>query len=271
MAEVGDVHTPQPTSPRAPTSASALSPQALRIHAALPQTQCQRCGYPDCAGYAHAIAHEAAPINQCPPGGAEGVARLAALIAEAVQALKPLATVAPSLPATALASAPTTAFSTAHGSINPEFGREQERTVAFIDEDWCIGCTLCIKACPVDAIIGSNKFMHTVIEPLCTGCELCIPACPVDCIELEITTPGRTGWQAWTAPDAAQALDRYEFHSFSRNILKGLKAKKHEKALQDKLADLPAHSRITDPSVLDKKRGFIEAALQKARDKSANA
>ena len=289
------MHAPQPT------SVHALSPQALRIHAALPQTQCQRCGYPDCAGYAHAIAHEAAPINQCPPGGAEGIARIAALVTQPTQALQPVATsastTAPLSPAplspaplspaplspaplspaplspaplspAPLSPAPLSPAPLSPAFLNPEFGREQERTIAFIDEDWCIGCTLCIKACPVDAIIGSNKFMHTVIEPLCTGCELCIPACPVDCIELEIATPGRTGWQAWTAPEAAQALERYEFHSFHRNKVAGLQAKKHEKTLQGKLTNLPAHSRITNPVVLDKKRGFIEAALQKARNKS---
>ncbi len=221
------------------TSVQALSPQALRIHAALPQTQCQRCGYPDCAGYAHAIAHEAAPINQCPPGGGEGVARLAALTSQPVVPL------------------------------NPAFGVEQERTVAFIDEAWCIGCTLCIKACPVDAIIGSNKLMHTVIESACTGCELCIPACPVDCIEIEIATPGQTGWQAWSAKDADEALQRYEFRSKLHSKRLGQRDKRHEKALQDKLADLPAHSRITDPAILDKKRSMIEAAMQKARDKKA--
>lgn len=225
------------------TSVQALSPLALRIHAALPQTQCQRCGYPDCAGYAHAIAHEAAPINQCPPGGMEGLQRLAAITHTSPSA-------------TSL-------------RLNPAFGQEQERTVAFIDEDWCIGCTLCIKACPVDAIIGSNKHMHTVLEAACTGCELCIPACPVDCIELEIATPGRTGWQAWTAPAAEQALQHYERHVQLAQARKGSKAKKHEKALQEKLSDLPSHSRITDSAVLDKKRGFIAAALQKARDKSA--
>jgi Na+-translocating ferredoxin:NAD+ oxidoreductase subunit B len=225
------------------TPVAALSPQALRIHAALPQTQCQRCGYPDCAGYAHAIAHEAAPINQCPPGGAEGVARLAAL------------TLQPDL----------TARRSALPALNPTFGVEQERTVAFIDEDWCIGCTLCIKACPVDAIIGSNKFMHSIIESACTGCELCVPACPVDCIELEIATPGKTGWQAWSALDAAKALERYELRSWLRSSQKDSKAKQHKKELQDKLADLPAHSRITDPAVLDRKRSIIEAAMRKAR------
>ncbi len=219
------------------TPVSALSPQALRIHAALPQTQCQRCGYPDCAGYAHAIAHEAAPINQCPPGGTEGVQRLAALTSQ-----------------------PTTA-------LNPQFGVEQERTVAFIDEDWCIGCTLCIKACPVDAIIGSNKHMHTIIEDTCTGCELCIPACPVDCIEIEIATPGQTGWQAWSAPLADQALDRYELHTSKANKSLRQRAKKQLSALQDKLTDLPNHSRITDPAILSQKRSMVQAAMDKARAK----
>ena len=125
---------------------------AGRILDALPQTQCTRCGYPDCAGYAHAIADGIADINQCPPGGEAGVVRLADITGRSPQPL------------------------------NPEFGIEGPRTVAFIDEDWCIGCTLCIAACPTDAIIGSNKRMHTVIEEFCTGCELCLPVCPVDCI-----------------------------------------------------------------------------------------
>ena len=155
--------------------------RAARILAALPQTQCQRCGYPDCAAYAQAIADGQAAINQCPPGGAEGVQRLAALTGQ------------PALP------------------LNPEHGAEGPRHVAWIDEAWCIGCTLCIKACPVDCIVGGNKRMHTVIEAQCTGCELCIPACPVDCIALENVTGTRTGWAAWSAADADSARERFEF------------------------------------------------------------
>jgi electron transport complex protein RnfB len=160
-------------------SEPTLSQQLLD---ALPQTQCTRCGYPDCAAYANAIAHENAPINRCPPGGAEGIARLAGLTQQ---------------PAVAL---------------DPAFGTEAPRHMAFVDEAWCIGCTLCLKACPVDAIIGTNKRMHTVLEAHCTGCELCIPACPVDCIHLENTSGNRTGWAAWSAEQAHQARQRYARH-----------------------------------------------------------
>ena len=160
----------------------SLQGLAARIDAALPQTQCTRCGYPDCAAYAQAIADGEAAINQCPPGGAEGVLRLAALTGQAVQPL------------------------------NPENGPEGPRMLAVIDEAWCIGCTLCIKACPTDAILGANKLMHTVIAPHCTGCELCIPVCPVDCIQLTAASGEATGWNAWSAEQAEHARLRYAAH-----------------------------------------------------------
>jgi Na+-translocating ferredoxin:NAD+ oxidoreductase subunit B len=210
---------------------------AQRILSALPQTQCTRCGYPDCAAYAQAIAQGEAGINQCPPGGAEGVQRLAHITGRAV------------LP------------------LSAEHGQEGERQMAFIDENWCIGCTLCLPACPVDAIVGSNKRMHTVIEAHCTGCELCIPACPVDCIKLESATPGRTGWQAWSQPQADAARKRYEIHSYLHREYAGEQAKSLEKQAEEVLQDLPSHSRITDTAVLDKKKTMIEAALARARAK----
>ncbi len=152
---------------------------AMRVLDALPQTQCARCGYPDCEAYAAAIAADHAAINQCPPGGAEGIIRLAAVTGR------------PILP------------------LNPDNGVEAPRSLAVIDENWCIGCTLCIKACPTDAIIGSNKLMHTVIEPYCTGCELCLPVCPVDCIVMENDSGDATGWDAWSDEKAQQARTRY--------------------------------------------------------------
>ncbi len=213
---------------------------ATRIDAVLPQTQCTRCGYPDCAGYAQAIAAGAAAINQCPPGGAEGIARLSR------------ATGLPALP------------------LNPRNGVEGPRGVAVIDEDWCIGCTLCIAACPTDAIIGSNKLMHTVIEPYCTGCELCVPACPVDCISMENVTHALTGWAAWSQSQADEARHRYEFSSFRRSRDKDENDKRLEEKARAKLADLPAHSQITDPQALAQKRAVIEAALARARARARN-
>jgi H+/Na+-translocating ferredoxin:NAD+ oxidoreductase subunit B len=127
---------------------------AQRIDALLPQTQCTKCGYDGCRPYAEAIAAGAADIDQCPPGGEAGVARLAALLGREP---KPL---------------------------NPVHGAYRAPQVAIIDEETCIGCAKCIQACPVDAIVGASKLMHTVIASWCTGCELCLPPCPVDCIEL---------------------------------------------------------------------------------------
>ena len=192
-----------------------MNPQAQRIHAALPQTQCTRCGYPDCAGYAQAIADGQAEINQCPPGGAEGIVRLAGLTGRSA------------LP------------------INPANGVEAPRAVAVIDEAWCIGCTLCIEACPTDAIVGTNKCMHTVIEPYCTGCELCVPACPVDCISLENVTAERTGWAAWSQAQADEALERYQ-------------SRKHR---------LEREAKQAEAAELGRKRALIEAALARARAK----
>ena len=165
---------------------AAVQRLAARIDAALPQTQCTRCGEPDCATYALAVASGRAGINQCPPGGAEGVARLAALTGQPVLAL------------------------------SPEHGQEGPRSLAVIDEAWCIGCTLCLDACPTDAIIGANKRMHTVIAAHCTGCELCIPVCPVDCIELVNDSGSRTGWAAWSPSQAEHARRRYAAHQWRR-------------------------------------------------------
>jgi Na+-translocating ferredoxin:NAD+ oxidoreductase subunit B len=211
---------------------------AARIHAALPQTQCTRCGYPDCAGYAQAIAAGEAEINQCPPGGAQGIQRLAAI------------TERPVIP------------------LNPANGLEGPRAVAVIDEGWCIGCTLCIAACPTDAILGSNKLMHTVIEPYCTGCELCVPVCPVDCISLESVTGERTGWHAWSEAQAQEALHRYE----QRKLRLAREADEHAQRLeakaQAKLTDLQTHTHGAQGAEADRKRAVIEAALARARARS---
>lgn len=141
-------------------------PLTEKIDALLPQTQCGQCGFPGCKPYAKAIADGKADINQCPPGGQEGVEKLAELLGTEA---KPL---------------------------NAEHGEQSLPQVAFIIEDQCIGCTKCIQACPVDAILGTNRKMHTVIASECTGCRLCVEPCPVNCI---IMKPLQNPWN-WEKP-----------------------------------------------------------------------
>ncbi len=205
------------------------------VDALLPQTQCTRCGYPDCRAYAEAVASGAAGINQCPPGGAEGIVRLAR------------ATGRPVLP------------------LDATHGVEGPRLLAVIDETWCIGCTLCIKACPVDCILGASKQMHTVIEPDCTGCELCVPACPVDCIAMIPVTPGRSGWAAWSSDQSSRAREQYEFRRMRLQRAQSDNDERLARKAAEKLADLAAASRHTDPAVLDSKRAVVEAALARVR------
>lgn len=205
---------------------------ATRILAALPQTQCTRCGYADCAAYANAVASGEAGINQCPPGGAQGIERLADITGHAL------------------------------APLNPDNGVESPRVLAVIDENWCIGCTLCIEACPTDAIFGSNKRMHTVIESHCTGCELCIPVCPVDCIQLENVSGSATGWNAWSGYQAELARSRYELH---RQRLGSETAGTGLGTGPAALPDAAAAQALTAASAPDKKGATIEAALQRAR------
>ena len=147
-------------------------PLVEKIDAILPQTQCGQCGYPGCHPYAEAIAAGTADINCCPPGGEEGIKKLADLLGREA---KPL---------------------------SAEHGVEKPKSTAFIDENTCIGCTLCMQACPVDAIVGAAKQMHTVIASQCTGCELCLPPCPVDCIAMVPIGESVVTWK-WKYPIVA--------------------------------------------------------------------
>lgn len=153
---------------------------ADEIDALLPQTQCTRCGYAGCRPYAEAIISGSAEINQCPPGGAATIARLASALGRAPLALNPL-----------------------NGSESPEL-------VAYIDEGRCIGCIKCLAPCPVDAIIGAKQQTHTVVASLCTGCELCVAPCPVDCI---LMLPRSDLAQPAAAPPAALNRERFAAHN----------------------------------------------------------
>lgn len=215
------------------TDSSSNTPSlADRIDALLPQTQCEQCGYHGCRPYAEAIAAGEADINQCPPGGQVGIDKLAALLG-----------CAPKL-------------------LNPANGIEKPRTLARIIEPECIGCTKCIQVCPVDAIVGAGKRMHTVIDDRCTGCELCVPACPVDCIVLD---PMPAAQIDKTHADAAREHFRQREARLARERaerdaqLAARKAAMHKPATGQ---DQPAVSAPLSHSA-------VQAAIERARAKRA--
>ncbi|MES2261275.1 MAG: electron transport complex subunit RsxB [Pseudomonadota bacterium] len=215
---------------------------ADRIEDVLPQTQCTKCGYAGCRPYAEAIAAGQAGINQCPPGGAEGIVRLSSV------------TGYPIIP------------------LNPVNGLERPRAVAYVDETLCIGCTLCIQACPVDAIAGAAKQMHTVLPELCTGCDLCVPACPVDCIVMYPVTDN-TGWQAWSEEQAGAARERHDFRLLrlrrERDENDARLAAKAAAKMQEVDALDPATA--ADAAEKERKRAIIAAAMERARLKAEAA
>lgn len=211
------------------------------IEDALPQTQCTKCGYPACRPYAEAIAAGEAEINQCPPGGHEGIERLSAITGRKVIAL------------------------------NPVNGFERPRPVAFIDESLCIGCTLCIQACPVDAILGAAKQMHTILPSLCTGCDLCVAPCPVDCIVMFPVTGDAAGWDAWTQDQADAARARHDFRTARlERERRENDARLAAKAVA-KMKEVTAETGNTEAEIAEKerKRAIIAAAIERARQKAS--
>jgi len=195
---------------------------AERVDAQLPQTQCTRCGYPDCAAYARAIAHERAPINRCPPGGEATIAALARLTGR------------PSVP------------------LDPACGVAAPPTVAVVDEARCIGCTICLAVCPVDAIVGAPRRMHAVLDAWCTGCDLCVAPCPVDCIEM------RPALRAWTDDDARRARERH-------------RARDARLARGERVADRRAATIAPADGERARRAATVAAAIERAKARRATA
>jgi electron transport complex protein RnfB len=193
----------------------------------LPQTQCTKCGYPDCRGYAEALAEGEKP-NRCPPGGVEGIIRLSQILNYPLD--------------------------DETRTINPECGVERPRPVAWIDPKACIGCTLCIQACPVDAIVGASKQMHTVLPEWCTGCDLCVAPCPVDCIHMLNVT----GDQARARYESH--LNRFEREERDQEERLATKAKAKLAALDQSQATSQAQR-----EEIERKRAIIAAAIARVK------
>jgi electron transport complex protein RnfB len=206
--------------------ASSVSPQAVavsvadRIDALLPQAQCRRCGFTGCRPYAEAIAAGTADIDRCPPGGERGIALLARLLG-----------VSPK-------------------TLNPDCGVPTPKAVAVIDEAACIGCALCLPACPVDAIIGAPKHLHTVIAAFCTGCELCLAPCPVDCIAMVLVPERHDEDDAVRRAAADAARERHALH-------------------RARLARTEQENTGPAPAEPDPKQAAVRAAIERAKAKAA--
>lgn len=218
---------------------------ANRLEDILPQTQCTKCSYPDCRAYAEALATGEVLPNRCPPGGVEGIKRLSAVLAPIF---------------------PQDAFEL-HPTIDTKCGVERPRPVAFIDPKTCIGCTLCIQACPVDAIVGASKQMHVVLGDWCTGCDLCIPPCPVDCITMIDITNNQTGWDAWSPQLAETARARYEARDIRLDREQRDNDDRLAKKATAKLLMVNAESPDSEAAKKEqeRKRAIIAAAIARAQ------
>lgn len=216
---------------------------ANRIEDLLPQTQCTKCGFSGCRPYAEAIAAGAASYNQCPPGGMEGVARLAHLLGK------------PVIP------------------LNPVNGIERPRPVARIDEARCIGCTLCIQACPVDAILGAAKQMHVILTSLCTGCDLCVAPCPVDCIEMIPLAPPLSGWAGWSQQEADAARARHDFRTARLARERQENETKLAAKAAAKLREIASEMPGTQAEIAERERKklILAAAIERARLRAIEA
>jgi electron transport complex protein RnfB len=216
------------------------SPLAGKIDALLPQTQCGKCGYAGCMPYAEAIAAGNAQINRCPPGGDAGVRSLAQLLGRAVLAL------------------------------DPACGEHRPLHLAFIDEARCIGCTICIQACPVDAIVGANQLMHTVVAADCTGCELCVAPCPMDCIAMR---PAPAGGE-WARDDAAKARER--MHARRRRLAReasetDARPERNARAKLDELSTGRNERSDLAAAELARRKSIVENALARVRARRTKA
>jgi electron transport complex protein RnfB len=226
---------------------ACVAPSAAeRIDALLPQTQCRRCGYPSCRDYADALSAGLTELNRCPPGGTATITALALVLGKEARPL------------------------------DPECGEQRPWVVARIDESVCIGCTLCIRACPVDAILGARKHMHTIIEHECTGCELCVAPCPVDCISLVPMTLPEGDEQSRVAHDAHDVYGADAFLGRWMRV-RAVLARRRFRARQERLlrsrrtrAERRKSKRVAMPGRdADRatKRDVIRAAVERARQR----